>query len=178
MVREMAWYDNYLQKGRVDRSANTTPGNKAGGLSNIVEKAMGSIIKSGTAPISGVLSPGEKVKQKGLVYAATPASDFICGTLQVAAGINLHIFTTGRGTPYGLAEVPVIKVATRNDLARRWHDLMDVNAGRIASGEASIEDVGWELFRLMLSVASGKKTWAEHWKLHNALVLFNPAPVT
>ncbi|WP_210543710.1 galactarate dehydratase [Rhodoferax sp. PAMC 29310] len=178
MVREMAWYDNYLQKGQVDRSANTTPGNKAGGLSNIVEKAMGSIIKSGTAPISGVLSPGEKVREKGLIYAATPASDFICGTLQVAAGINVHIFTTGRGTPYGLAEVPVIKVATRNDLARRWHDLMDINAGRIASGEASIEDVGWELFRLMLAVASGKKTWAEHWKLHNALVLFNPAPVT
>ncbi len=178
MVREMAWYDNYLQKGQVDRSANTTPGNKAGGLSNIVEKAMGSIIKSGTAPISGVLSPGEKVRQKGLIYAATPASDFICGTLQVAAGINVHIFTTGRGTPYGLAEVPVIKVATRNDLARRWHDLMDVNAGRIASGEASIDDVGWELFHLMLTVASGQKTWAERWKLHNALVLFNPAPVT
>jgi galactarate dehydratase len=181
MVREMAWYDAYLQKGRVDRSANTTPGNKKGGLSNIVEKAMGSIIKSGTAPISGVLSPGEKVQHKGLkglVYAATPASDFICGTLQLAAGMNLHIFTTGRGTPYGLAECPVIKVATRNDLARRWHDLMDVNAGRIASGEASIEDVGWELFKLMLAVASGQKTWAEHWKLHNALVLFNPAPIT
>ncbi len=64
--------------------------------------------------------------QKGLIYAATPASDFICGTLQLAAGINLHVFTTGRGTPYGLAEVPVIKVATRSDLARRWHDLMDV----------------------------------------------------
>jgi len=179
MIREMAWYDAYLQKGRVDRSANTTPGNKKGGLSNIVEKAMGSIVKSGSAPISGVLSPGEKVRQKGLIYAATPASDFICGTLQLAAGINLHIFTTGRGTPYGLAEVPVIKVATRSDLARRWHDLMDVNAGRIADGDASIEDVGWELFRLMLDVASGKKkTWAEHWKLHNALVLFNPAPVT
>jgi galactarate dehydratase len=179
MIREMAWYDAYLQKGRVDRSANTTPGNKKGGLSNIVEKAMGSIVKSGSAPISGVLSPGEKARQKGLIYAATPASDFICGTLQLAAGINLHIFTTGRGTPYGLAEVPVIKVATRSDLARRWHDLMDVNAGRIADGDATIEDVGWELFRLMLDVASGKKkTWAEHWKLHNALVLFNPAPVT
>jgi galactarate dehydratase len=165
-------------RGGVDRSANTTPGNKAGGLSNIVEKAMGSIVKSGSSAISGVLSPGEKLKTKGLIYAATPASDFICGTLQVAAGMNLHIFTTGRGTPYGLAPVPVIKVATRNDLARRWHDLMDVNAGRIASGEASIEDVGWELFRLMLDVASGKKTWAEHWKLHNALTLFNPAPVT
>ena len=183
MIEEMAWYDAYLDKGRVDRSANTTPGNKKGGLSNIVEKAMGSIIKSGTAPITGVLSPGQRLAdrgiQSGLVYAATPASDFICGTLQLAAGMNLHVFTTGRGTPYGLAQVPVIKVATRSDLARRWHDLMDVNAGRIAEGQASIEDVGWEMFRLMLDVASGrKKTWAEHWKLHNALVLFNPAPVT
>jgi galactarate dehydratase len=179
MVREMEWYDNYLKKGGVDRSANTSPGNKKGGLSNIVEKAMGSIVKSGSSPISGVLAPGEKAKTKGLLYAATPASDFICGTLQVASGINMHVFTTGRGTPYGLASVPVIKVATRNDLARRWHDLMDVNAGRIASGEATIEDVGWELFQLMLDVASGrKKTWAEHWKLHNSLALFNPAPIT
>jgi galactarate dehydratase len=179
MIREMAWYDAYLKRGSVDRSANTTPGNKKGGLSNIVEKAMGSIVKSGSVPITGVLAPGEKLKQKGLTYAATPASDFICGTLQLAGGMNLHVFTTGRGTPYGLAEVPVIKVATRTDLARRWHDLMDVNAGTIADGSATIEDVGWELFKLMLDVASGrKKTWAEHWKLHNALVLFNPAPVT
>jgi galactarate dehydratase len=178
MIREMEWYDNYLKRGGVDRSANTTPGNKKGGLSNIVEKAMGSIVKSGSSTITGVLAPGEKLTQKGLIYAATPASDFICGTLQLAAGMNMHVFTTGRGTPYGLAAVPVIKVATRNELARRWHDLMDVNAGRIASGEATIEDIGWELFHLMLEVASGKKTWAEHWKLHNALVLFNPAPIT
>jgi galactarate dehydratase len=178
MIREMDWYDNYLTRGGVDRSANTTPGNKKGGLSNIVEKAMGSIVKSGSSAISGVLSPGEKLKQKGLIYAATPASDFICGTLQLAAGMNLHIFTTGRGTPYGLAAVPVIKVATRNELAERWHDLMDVNAGRIATGDATIADIGWEMFHLMLAVASGKKTWAEHWKLQNALVLFNPAPVT
>ncbi len=180
VIRELSWYDKYLERGRVDRSANTTPGNKAGGLSNIVEKAMGSIIKSGTTLIQSVLAPGERLRkdQRGLVFAATPASDFICGTLQLAAGMNLHIFTTGRGTPYGLAECPVIKVATRTDLARRWHDLMDIDAGRIASEGASIEEVGWELFRLMLDVASGKKTWAEQWKLHNALVLFNPAPVT
>ena len=132
MIREMAWYDDYLQKGGVDRSANTTPGNKKGGLANITEKAMGSIVKSGSSAISGVLSPGDRLTQKGLIYAATPSSDFICGTLQLAAGMNLHIFTTSRGTPYGLAAVPVIKVATRDDLARRWHDLMDVNAGRIA----------------------------------------------
>ncbi|MDO9092482.1 MAG: galactarate dehydratase [Rubrivivax sp.] len=179
MIEEMAWYDSYLQRGSADRSANTTPGNKKGGLSNIVEKAMGSIVKSGSAPISHVLAPGEKLKHKGLTYAATPASDFICGTLQLAAGMNLHVFTTGRGTPYGLAAVPVIKVATRSDLARRWHDLMDINAGTITDGTATIEDVGWQLFHLMLDVASGrKKTWAEQWKLHNALVLFNPAPVT
>ena len=179
MIDQMAWYDAYLQRGQVDRSANTTPGNKAGGLSNIVEKAMGSIVKSGSAPISGVLAPGERASHKGLIYAATPASDFICGTLQLAAGMNLHVFTTGRGTPYGLAEAPVIKVATRTELARRWHDLMDLNAGRIADGDASIDDMGWALFHLMLDVASGrKKTWAEHWKLHNALVLFNPAPIT
>ena len=132
MIREMAWYDAYLQRGGADRSANTTP-----------------------------------------------ARDFICGTLQLAGGMNLHVFTTGRGTPYGLAAVPVIKVATRSDLARRWHDLMDINAGTIATGEKTIENVGWELFEMMLEVASGrKKTWAEHWKLHNALVLFNPAPIT
>jgi len=178
LIREMDWYDRYLEQGLSDRSANTTPGNKKGGLSNIVEKAMGSIIKSGSAPISGVVAPGERARQKGLLFAATPASDFICGTLQLAAGINLHVFTTGRGTPYGLAEVPVIKVATRSDLARRWHDLMDLDAGRIATGQATIEQVGWDLFRLMLDVASGKKTWAEHWRLQNSLALFNPGPVT
>ncbi|PUE54793.1 galactarate dehydratase [Limnohabitans sp. 2KL-17] len=180
IVRELGWYDHYLERGRVDRSANTTPGNKAGGLSNIAEKAMGSIIKSGSSAIAHVLSPGEKLRpdQKGLVFAATPASDFICGTLQLAAGMNLHVFTTGRGTPYGLAECPVIKVATRSELAQRWHDLMDMNAGRIADGELTIDEAGWELFRLLLDVASGRQTWAERWKLHNALVLFNPAPIT
>jgi galactarate dehydratase len=180
IIDQLGWYDRYLARGQVDRAANTTPGNKAGGLSNIVEKAMGSIVKSGTAPIAHVLAPGEKLQphQRGLVYAATPASDFICGTLQLAAGMNLHVFTTGRGTPYGLAECPVLKVATRSELARRWHDLMDFDAGRIAQGELTLEQAGQALFDLLLEVASGRKTWAEHWKLANALVLFNPAPVT
>ena len=180
VVRELGWYDQYLDRGRVDRTANTTPGNKAGGLSNIAEKAMGSIIKSGSSAIASVLAPGDKLKadQKGLVFAATPASDFICGTLQLAAGMNVHVFTTGRGTPYGLQACPVVKVATRSDLARRWHDLMDFNAGQIADGAMTIEEAGWALFRMLLETASGKRTWAEHWKLHNALVLFNPAPIT
>ncbi len=180
LVEQMAWFDEYLARGGVDRSANTTPGNKRGGLSNIVEKAMGSIIKSGSAPISGVLAPGQKLSgQRGLIFNASPASDFICGTLQLAAGMNVHIFTTGRGTPYGLAQCPVIKVATRSDLARRWHDLMDVNAGEVADGNQTIESMGWDLFHLILDIASGRKrTWAEKWRLHNSLTLFNPAPVT
>jgi len=180
LLRELAWYDAYLARDGADRSANTTPGNKRGDLANIVEKAMGSVAKSGSAPISGVLSPGEHLRdrgiERGLVYAATPASDFICGTLQLAAGMNLHVFTTGRGMPYGLAQCPVVKVATRTELAQRWHDLMDWNAGRIVDNDLSIETAGRELLQLLLEVASGRKTWAEHWKLSNDLVLFNPAP--
>ena len=130
-------------------------------------------------PIAGVIAPGERIRGKGLYFAATPASDFICGALQMAAVMNLHVFTTGRGTPYGLAQVPVIKVATRSDLARRWHDLMDVDAGRIATGDKTIEEVGWELFHLILDVASGRKRpWSDRWGLFNDLTLFNPAPIT
>nr|WP_067293915.1 galactarate dehydratase [Marinobacterium profundum] len=179
LIDQMDWYDNYLSLGQVDRSANTTPGNKKGGLSNIVEKALGSIIKSGTTAIVDVVEPGERVRKRGLNFAATPASDFICGTLQLAAGMNLQVFTTGRGTPYGLSMAPVIKVSTNKPLSNRWHDLIDLDAGRIATGEASIEDVGWELFHLILEVASGRQVVAaDRLGLHNDLVLFNPAPVT
>jgi galactarate dehydratase len=179
LVREMRWYDDYLTNGGVDRGANTTPGNKKGGLANIVEKSLGSIVKSGSSPIAGVLAPGEKARQKGMIFAATPASDFICGTLQLASGMTLQVFTTGRGTPYGLAAAPVIKVATRSELARRWKDLIDFDAGRIATGEMTIEETGWELFRLILDVASGRtKPWSDRWGIHNDLTLFNPAPVT
>lgn len=179
LVREMAWYDAYLARGGADRSANPTPGNKRGGLTNIVEKAMGSIAKSGSSPIREVVAPGERAHCKGLVFAATPASDFVCGTLQLAASMNMHVFTTGRGTPYGLAMAPVIKVASRTALAERWGDLIDLDAGTIATGEKDIAEVGEELFRMILDVASGRKqTCADRWGLHNDMTLFNPAPVT
>ena len=178
-VREMAWYDEYLRQGGADRTANPTPGNKQGGLANVVEKAMGSIAKAGSTALMGVAGPGERVTRKGLIFAATPASDFVCGTLQLAASMNMHIFTTGRGTPYGLAMAPVIKVASNSGLARRWHDLIDIDAGRIATAEATVEEVGWEIFLLVLEIASGrKKVWADHWGLHNEFALFNPGPVT
>lgn len=179
LIREMAWYDNYLGQGAADRAANTTPGNKRGGLANIVEKALGSVAKSGTAPIIDVLSPGQRVRRKGLIFAATPASDFICGTQQLASGITLQVFSTGRGTPYGLEAIPVIKMASRTTIAQRWHDLIDIDAGTVATGKETIEEVGWRLFRLILDVASGRKeVWSDHWGLHNDLAVFNPGPVT
>ncbi len=179
LIREMAWYDAYLDRGGADRSANTTPGNKKGGLVNIVEKALGSIIKSGTSPIVEVLAPGERPTKRGLIFAATPASDFICGTLQLASGIGLQVFTTGRGTPYGLAAAPVLKVASNHALAARWHDLIDFDAGGVATGQATIEETGWALFHLILETASGRNIpWADRWGISNALALFNPAPVT
>lgn len=178
LVREMAWYDDYLRRGGADRSANPTPGNKRGGLANIVEKALGSVAKSGASPLVAVVAPGERVTRKGLTFLATPASDFICGTLQLAGGMNLHVFTTGEGTPYGLAMAPVVKVSSRTALAARWPDLIDFDAGRIATGAITLEEAGWELFHLILAAASGQKTWAERWGLANSMVLFNPAPVT
>ncbi|HWF67036.1 MAG TPA: galactarate dehydratase [Acidobacteriaceae bacterium] len=179
LIRQMAWYDEYLKRGGADRSANPTPGNKKGGLANIVEKALGSTAKAGASALAGVFGPGERITKKGLIFAATPASDFICGTLQLAASMNMHVFTTGRGSPYGLAMAPVIKVSSRTALARQWPDLIDIDAGTIATGDATIREVGEQIFKLILEVASGrKKTWADHWSLHNEFVLFNPAPIT
>lgn len=179
LASEMEWYDNYLENGKVDRSANPTPGNKKGGLSNIVEKAMGSIAKSGKAPIVEVLSPGEKPSTNGLIYAATPASDIVCGPCQLASGIGLQVFMTGRGTPYGLALAPVIKVCSRNEMKDKWNDLIDINAGVILDGETTIQEVGEILFNEIIEVASGdKKSLAEEHGLHNDFCIFNPAPIT
>lgn len=179
LSKEMKWYDHYLAEGAVDRSANPTPGNKKGGLCNIVEKAMGSIAKSGTSPIVEVLSPAERPTKHGLIYAATPASDIVCGPCQLASGITLQVFMTGRGTPYGLAAAPVLKVCSRNEMKQMWGDLIDINAGPIATGEATIPEIGTELFHKILAVASGEDQAAtEKYKLHNDLCIFNPAPIT
>lgn len=179
LAQEMRWYDRYLLEGEVDRSANPTPGNKKGGLSNIVEKAMGSIAKSGSSPIVEVLSPAETPTKRGMIFAATPASDIVCGPCQLASGIGLQVFMTGRGTPYGLAAAPVIKVCSRNEMKEQWPDLIDVCAGGVATGEKTIQEVGMELFEKIIATASGREQpWAEKYRLHNYLCIFNPAPIT
>ena len=179
LAEEMKWYDDYLAAGGVGRDANPTPGNKQGGLANIVEKAMGSIAKSGTSPIVEVLSPAQKPTKHGLIYAATPASDIVCGPSQVASGIGLQVFMTGRGTPYGLDICPVIKVCSRNEMKNHWFDMIDVSAGAVATGEATIADVGTEIFNMILDVASGlKQPYSDQYGFHNDMCIFNPAPIT
>ena len=116
----MKWYDDYLDAAAWTGTP-THPGNKKGGLANIVEKAMGSIAKSGTAPIEEVLSPAEKPHKHGLIYAATPASDIVCGPCQLASGIGFRLYDRP-GTPYGLAAAPVIKVCSRNEMKEHWFD--------------------------------------------------------
>ena len=179
LVEEMKWYDAYLRAGGVDRSANTTPGNKKGGLSNIIEKSMGSIAKSGTSPIVEVLSPGEKPTKHGEIFAATPASDLFCGPSQLASGMGLEVFMTGRGTPYALAAVQVIKVCSRSELKEQWPDIIDYDAGPASLGKATIAEQGEELFKLILDVASGRKQpFSEQYRWHNDICIFNPAPIT
>lgn len=160
-------------------TANPTPGNKKGGLANIVEKAMDSIAKSGTSPIVEVLSPAQKPTKKGLIYAATPASDIVCGPSQVASGIGLQVFMTGRGTPYGLDIAPVIKVCSRNEMKAHWFDMIDISAGNVATGEATIAEVGTEIFNMILDVASGiREPYSDQYGFHNDMSFFNPAPIT
>ena len=179
LKEEADWYDTYLSKGEVDRDANPTPGNKAGGLSNIVEKAMGSIAKSGISPIVEVIGTAEVPTKKGLICACTPASDIVCGPSQLASGIGLQVFMTGRGTPYGLEIAPVIKVCSRNEMKNHWFDLIDISAGDVATGEKTIAEVGTEIFHMILDVASGlKKPYSDIYGFHNDMCIFNPAPIT
>lgn len=157
----------------------STPGNKKGGLANIVEKAMGSIAKSGSSPIEEVLSPAEQPHRHGLIFAATPGSDIVCGPSQAASGIGLQVFMTGRGTPYGLEICPVIKVCSRNELKAQWPDMIDLSAGDILTGERTIAQVGEELFRWILDAASGRRIpYSDQYGYHNDMCFFNPAPIT
>jgi galactarate dehydratase len=179
LVQEMKWYDSYLKKGGVDRGANTTPGNHQGGLSNIIEKSMGSIAKSGSSPIVEVLSPGDKPTRHGEIFAATPASDLCCGPSQLASGMGLEVFMTGRGTPYGLAAAPVIKVCSRTEMKEQWFDMIDFDAGPAALGKKTIAEQGEELYDYILDVASGvKKPYTEQYGYANDICIFNPAPIT
>lgn len=140
---------------------NPSPGNKAGGLSNILEKSLGAVAKGGTTPLMAVYDYAERVTSPGFVFMNTPGYDPVSLTGLAAGGCNLIAFTTGRGSAIGFPTIPVLKIATNSNTYRTMSDNMDVNAGAIADGEKSVQEVGRHIFDLLLEVASGRRTCAE-----------------
>jgi altronate hydrolase len=154
-------YREYLNRFACGFDDNPSPGNKQGGLSNILEKSLGAVAKGGTSPLIDVYDFAERVDSPGFVFMNTPGYDPVSLTGLAAGGCTLLAFTTGRGSAIGFPTVPVIKISSNSDMYRRMTDNMDINAGAIADGEASVAQVGREIFDFVLEVASGRRTCAE-----------------
>jgi altronate hydrolase len=161
LVRVMKWWEDYTAKngGKIDN--NPSPGNKAGGLTNIIEKSLGAVAKAGSTNLVEVVGYAEPVTAKGLVFMDTPGYDPVSATGQVAGGANLVCFTTGRGSVFGCKPAPTIKLATNTPLYQSMPDDMDIDCGGIAGGAETVEACGERLFHLILSVASGEQTKSE-----------------
>jgi len=160
LVNIIRWWEDYTAKFNGSMDNNPSPGNKAGGLTTILEKSLGAAAKGGTTTLQAVYHYAEKVKEHGFVFMDTPGYDPVSATGQVAGGANLLAFTTGRGSAYGCKPVPSLKLATNSDIYRRMIDDMDINCGDVAEG-VSIADKGREIFENLLKVASGEKTKSE-----------------
>jgi altronate hydrolase len=154
-------YKQYLVRFGGSFDDNPSPGNKEGGLTNILEKSLGAVAKAGSSPLMDAVDYAERVTSPGFVFMNTPGYDPVSLTGLAAGGCNLIAFTTGRGSAIGFPSIPVIKIATNSNTFRRMRDNMDIGAGVIAEGEKSIEAVGREIFETVLRVASGEKTCAE-----------------
>jgi altronate hydrolase len=154
-------YKEYLNRFGGSFDDNPSPGNKEGGLSNILEKSLGAVAKAGSSPMMDVVDYAERISSPGFVFMNTPGYDPASLTGLAAGGCNLIAFTTGRGSAIGFPSIPVIKIASNSVTYNRMKDNMDVNGGAIADGEMTVPQVGREIFDLMLRVASGQKTCAE-----------------
>jgi altronate hydrolase len=154
-------YKEYLNRFGGSFDDNPSPGNKEGGLSNILEKSLGAVAKAGSSPMMDVVDYAERISSPGFVFMNTPGYDPASLTGLAAGGCNLIAFTTGRGSAIGFPSIPVIKIASNSVTYNRMRDNMDVNGGAIADGEMTVPQVGREIFDLMLRVASGQKTCAE-----------------
>lgn len=161
LVRRVKWWEEYTSRlgGKIDN--NPSPGNKAGGLTTILEKSLGAVAKGGTTNLVEVYGYAEPVSAKGLVFMDTPGYDAVSVTGMVAGGANLIGFTTGRGNVCGFKPVPTMKLATNTAMYERLVGDMDVNCGLIVDGKATVLEMGEAIFRLILETASGKKTKSE-----------------
>jgi altronate hydrolase len=160
LLAHIAWWESYLRAHGATMDHNPSPGNLAGGITTVFEKAMGGIAKGGTTPLVDVIGYAERIGEKGLIYMDTPGYDPVSVTGLVAGGANLICFTTGRGSVFGCKPVPSLKLATSSTLYRHMSEDMDLDCGTILDG-ASIEDVGRAIFEEMLAAASGKPTRSE-----------------
>lgn len=153
--------EEYTSRTGGEMNNNPSPGNKKGGLTTILEKSLGAVAKGGTTPMTAVYRYAEPITDKGFVFMDTPGYDPVSATGQVAGGANVLCFTTGRGSVFGCKPTPSLKLATNSTLFRRMPDDMDIDCGAIATGDASIEEVGRAIFQLVLDTASGRKTKSE-----------------
>jgi altronate hydrolase len=160
IVELIHWWEDYTARNGNEMNNNPSPGNKAGGLTTILEKSLGAVAKGGTTPVNEVYRYAEPVTAKGFVYMDTPGYDPVSATGQVAGGANVLCFTTGRGSAYGCKPTPSIKLATNSDIYRRMIDDMDINCGDVLDG-VSIEAKGREIFNMILRVASGERSKSE-----------------
>jgi altronate hydrolase len=158
---KLRWWERYAAAGGGELNNNPSPGNKAGGITTILEKSLGAVSKGGSSALNAVYEYAEAVNEGGLVFMDTPGYDPVSATGQVAGGANLICFTTGRGSVFGSKPVPTIKVATTTGLFDRMRTDMDFNSGSIVDGAVSVEEAGEQLFQLMLAVASGQRTCSE-----------------
>ncbi|WP_186192316.1 UxaA family hydrolase [Burkholderia gladioli] len=161
IVERIHWWESYAEREKGSIDNNPTPGNKAGGLTTILEKSLGAVAKSGSSPLMGVYRYAEPIDTNGLVFMDAPGYDPMGATGQIASGANLVVFTTGRGSCFGAKPAPSIKVATNSAMYRRMVDDMDINCGEIMEGGASVEQKGEEIFRMIIEVASGSKSKSE-----------------
>jgi altronate hydrolase len=157
----LKWWENYAEKDDASLDNNPSPGNKAGGLTTILEKSLGAVAKGGTTNLVDVYEYAEAVTARGFVYMDTPGYDPVSATGQIAGGANLVCFTTGRGSAYGCKPAPSLKLATNTRLFEHQEEDMDLNCGGIVDGKESIGEVGQKLFELILKTASGAKTKSE-----------------
>jgi altronate hydrolase len=155
------WWERYVAGSGGSMDNNPTPGNKAGGITTILEKSLGAIAKGGRSDLAQVCEYAEAITAKGLVFMDTPGYDPVSVTGMVAGGANVVCFTTGRGSVFGCKPVPSIKIATNTMMFRRLAGDMDINAGRIFDGGATVDGLGQELLELILRVASGERTKSE-----------------
>lgn len=161
LVARIRWWEEYTAKTGNEMNNNPSPGNKAGGLTTILEKSLGAVAKGGTTNLVEVYRYAEPITAQGFVFMDTPGYDPVSATGQVAGGANLICFTTGRGSVFGCKPAPSLKLATNTPLYRTMTDDMDINCGGIADGEATVQEVGRRIFDLVLATASGRKTKSE-----------------